>query len=153
MTNHNQEHSTTLFADWMQKVIPVLSVLLGGAALWYTWYMYNDNMNTLDFPWYGWIRVACIGILGIFCVTAALLLLLSKPLGWNVLKLGLSIIPFMLFSGLVIVGIRGIYYLFNNSSALFERFEQFIMDPSNLVIPIIVVALLLLGKLNQTKSK
>ncbi|MCR8843503.1 hypothetical protein NQ117_07385 [Paenibacillus sp. SC116] len=149
MTNNKQEHAIGVSA-WLQKVIPFLSAFLGGAALWYTWYMYNDNWYALDFPWYGWIRVACIGLLGIFCVTASLLLLLGKPSGWNVLKLGLSIIPFMLLSGLIIVGFRGIHYLFNNSGVFFERLFT---DPSNFVIPIIVVALLLLGKLNQTKSK
>jgi hypothetical protein len=88
---------------WLIAVLPIISAVLGGVALWYTWFRYTEMIGQSGFYWYEWVRPALIAGVGILFMVATLLFLLSKSSGWSVFKLGLSMIPLILLLNLIVL--------------------------------------------------
>jgi hypothetical protein len=42
---------------WLINLLPFMSGVLGGGALWYTWFTYNNLADEPEFYWYAWIRL------------------------------------------------------------------------------------------------
>jgi hypothetical protein len=124
-----------------------ISTFLSGAALWYAWLRFNRMLNRPELNWYAWIQPAAMALVGVLCLLAAILLILGKPSGMSVFKAGLSIIPLLLFSNLVILVFRVIQNIIQGraESMLIHLFTE----PRNLLIPIVVITLILLGYLGR----
>ncbi|WP_197254333.1 hypothetical protein [Paenibacillus dendritiformis] len=58
--------------------------------------------NSLAAPWYDWIRLGFISLMGILCLAASILLLLGRPSGMEVFTDGLEMVPLKLVSNLVV---------------------------------------------------
>ncbi|MEC0329526.1 hypothetical protein P4H42_07810 [Paenibacillus macerans] len=137
--------------DWLGKTLAFLSALLGAGAFWYTWYSYQDWMAGTGVPWYGWIRIAFMLLIGVFCLSAALLFIMGKRAGWSVFQTGLMLVPVMLASNLIIVIIRAVIGAFQGKTLPF--FEKIISDPKSIAVPGIILALALLGALSKKDPK
>ncbi|UHA72544.1 hypothetical protein [Paenibacillus sp. 481] len=143
---NNQEQERRVSTDWFVNILPLLSASLGGAALWYTWFMYG-TLAQADVPWYNWIRPAFLLLCGILCLVSTALFVLGKSSAWSVFKGGLFMIPMMLMSGLIMLVIRAIQHVIQGSAQPF--LVQMFTDPKNLIIPIIVMAFVILGSLSK----
>jgi hypothetical protein len=124
-----------------------VSTILGGGALWYAWLRYNMMLNRPDLNWYGWIQPMAMALVGILCLSATILLILGKLSGRSVFKAGLSIIPLLLFSNLIILVFRVIQNIIQGRAQ--SIFDRLFTEPRNILIPIVVIALLLLGYLGR----
>lgn len=147
MNNNHEEKVTNQTPKWLLILLPFISTILGGAALWYTWFRYNGVVNRPEFHWYSWILPAFMALAGILCLSATLLFILGKSSGWSVFKAGLSIIPLILFSNLVILVFRIIQNIIQGNAKPF--FDSLFTQPRNMVIPMVVIVLILLGYLDK----
>ncbi|MFE5323087.1 hypothetical protein ACFQ88_30855 [Paenibacillus sp. NPDC056579] len=134
---------------WLLKWIPVLSSALGGGALWYSWLLYHE-MALSGLAWHGLIKAVFMAGAGILCLAAAVLFLAGRSSGWSVLKGGLSLIPIMLMTNLMILLIRGVLALVQGEAQPF--WDRLFSEPKHLIIPVIVVAFALLGVLNKRSN-
>lgn len=132
---------------WFLNLLPVVSTVLGCGALWFAWFRYNNIVNRPEFHWYAWIQLAFIVLMGILCLLAALLFLLGKSSGWSVFTYGLAIVPLILFSNLVILVFRIIQNIIQGNAQPF--FVSLFTQPRNLIIPMVVIVLMLLGYLDK----
>jgi hypothetical protein len=128
-----------------QVLLAVGSTILGLGALWYAWMRYN-LLAEPDSHWYGWIQVAAIRFVGLLCIWAAVLFILGKPSALPLLKVGISIVPLILFFNLIVLIFRVIHNLTQGNATLFLD-SVFAQPQKFIVIPIIVIALLLLESL------
>lgn len=142
---------TGVFPNWLTRIMPLVSLFLGAAALWYTWFRGHEMLNTADVPWYEWIRPAFTLLIGWMCLVSALLFLLGLKSAWHWLKGGLSLVPLMLMSNLVIAASRAVIGLFQGKAL--PLLEHLFTNPKNLIIPVIVIALGLLGSLSKMETK
>src|SRR5688572_22303422 len=102
---------------WSRVLLPLISTLLGSGTLWYALSRYNTLLNRPD--WYGWMQVAFIVLVGVLCIWATVLFILGKSSGLAVLKLGISIIPLILFVNLIVLLFRVIHNIMQGDAALF----------------------------------
>lgn len=146
MNNKDKKLAETL--KWLPGLIPLLSLLLGGGALWYTWLRYASLVGQPNTYWYHWIQPAFFGFTGILCLVAAILFILGKSSGWPVLEMGLAIIPLLLFFNLIVFLFRGIQNLIQGTAGFF--FDRLLAQPYKLIlIPVIVIILTLFEILNK----
>lgn len=132
---------------WLANLLPFISTILGSAAIWFAWFRYNSIVIRPEFHWYDWIQPALIALMGILCLLATLLFILGKPSGLSVLTYGLSIVPLILFSNLVILVFRIIQNIIQGNAQSF--FDNLFAQPRNMVIPVVVIVLILLGYLEK----
>jgi hypothetical protein len=143
MYNSSEEKPNINTPHWLINMLPFISAVLGGGALWYTWLKYNDVMNQSGFLLYGWIRLAFMLLIGILCLVSTILFILGKSSGWSVFMGGLSMVPLMLFTNLVILVFRFIQNIVQGNAQPF--FDHLFTQPENIAIPIVVIALVLFG--------
>lgn len=147
MNANSEEKLTDQTPKWLLNVLPFVSAILGSGALWFAWLRYNSIVNRPQFHWYDWIQPAFIALMGILCLWATLLFILGKPSGLSVFTYGLSIVPLILFSNLVILVFRIIQNIIQGNAQPF--LDSLFTQPRNLVIPMIVIVLILLGYLEK----
>ena len=144
----NDSREENLAAGASKWLFPFISIILGGGALWYTWFRYTSMINQPDSQWYGWVQLALFVLMGILCVSAAVLFILGKSSGWSMFTTGLSIVPLILFSNLIILVFRGIQNIMQGNADLF--LDRLIAQPQKIVLIVIVlIALGWLGTLNE----
>ncbi|KEK24569.1 hypothetical protein [Bacillus gaemokensis] len=143
MNNSTENKTNDIAPSWLLPFLPFISAIFGGSSLWYTWFKYSDRIYQPEFYWYDWIRPILLVIMGILLLTATLLFILDKSSANNMCKLGFSMIPFILFSNLVI-------FLFKISKKAFDYMIQGNRIPSfNISYPspidkIILIALVMI---------
>lgn len=147
MDDNREEKLTNQTPKWLLNVLPFISTILGGSALWFAWLRYNSMANGPEFHWYDWIQPAFIALMGILCLWATLLFILGKSSGLSVFTYGLSIVPLILFSNLVILVFRIIQNIIQGNAQPF--FDSLFTQPRNMVIPMVVIVLILLGYLDK----
>ncbi|MBD2871383.1 hypothetical protein [Paenibacillus arenilitoris] len=133
--------------DWVIKCLPLLSTVVGGGALWYTWFKYNEMVEQAGGPWYGWIRIGFTLLIGVLCLAATVLFLFGRSSAWDVFKTGLFLVPVMLVANLVILVIRAIVSVVQGEAGPF--FDKLFDSPQNIIIPVIVIALVTLGVMSK----
>jgi len=152
MNNYHEENSTSGTPKWLLILRPFVSALLGVSALWYAWYRYTNMAYRPDSQWYGWIQLALIAMMGILCLSAVALFVSGKSSGSSVFKAGLSIIPLLLFSNLVVLMFRAIQNIIQGNATFF--LDRLIAQPQRIVLILIVlIALGLLGSLNERANR
>ena len=144
--DNNKEKISSETTKWL-IMLPFISALLGAGALWYAWLRYMEMMNQAEVHWYEWIRPTFMLSMGILYLLATLLFILGKSSGWSVFMTGLSMVPLMLFSNLVILVFRVIQNILQGNAQPF--LARLFTEPQNLIIPVVVIALVLLSSLNQ----
>lgn len=150
--NENGEKATSPGASkGLFGIFSLASVVLGGGAIWYTWFECVKLASAPMFHWYEWIRPALMAVMGVLCLSAAVLFLLGKPSGSPVFKAGLFMVPLMLASNLVILAGQAAYRIVRGDALSF--FERLIAQPHNLVIPFIVLAMIMLGVLDSREKR
>ncbi|RRJ63474.1 hypothetical protein EHV15_11455 [Paenibacillus oralis] len=151
MQQDSRENLAQESPDWLGKTLALLSALLVAGAFWYTWYSYQDWMAGTGVPWYGWIRLAFTLLIGVFCLAATLLFIMGKRSGWSVFRAGLVLVPVMLASNLIILIIRAVIGVFEGKAL--PLFEKIFSDPKSIAVPVIILALALLGALSKKDHK
>jgi hypothetical protein len=137
MTN-DQEVSNTQMPKWQSSL---LSLVIGCGALWVAWLQYSDLANQPQLDWYVWIRPVLLLLLGICCLVALILFMIGNPSALSVFAGGLSIIPIMLFSNLIVLIFRVIQNLAQgNTDPFLSRFSA---SPLKVILNIIVVIIVL----------
>lgn len=131
--------------------ITILSAVLGGGAIWYSWLIYNHILHQSGFLWHDWTRLAFMMLMGVLCLAATVLFIARKSSGRIVLKCGLSMIILVFFTNLVILVIRALQNIGQGDVQPF--LAQFFTQPRNIIIPIIVIALVLLGHIEETVKR
>ncbi|MCX7749671.1 MAG: hypothetical protein N2645_22685 [Clostridia bacterium] len=136
----------------LTKWLPLLSGVLGAGALWYSWFSISDMTGNSGVHWYEWRQPVFILLLGVLCLAATSLLIAGKSSGWTVFTWGLMMVPIMLIVNLVVLAIRIVQNVLQGNALPF--FKRLFDDPSKLIfIPIVILALVLLGALDKNKSK
>jgi hypothetical protein len=134
-----------------KRLLPLMSLLSlipGGAALWYAWLRSGSLMNLPVVHWYQWVQPALFGLMGILCLLAAILFLLGRSSGWSVFKFGLSIVPLVLFSNLIVLLFRVIQNMLQGNPTFI--FDRLVAQPQKILFVLIVlIALGWLGSLNE----
>jgi hypothetical protein len=151
--NHQDENTVMKTSDkWLRILLPCLSTIFGGGALWYSWFSYTHLANQADAYWYQWIQPVFIGLTGILCLIATILFLLGSSSGRPVLEFGLSIIPLLLFFNLVILPFRVVQNLIQGNTGFL--FDRLLSQPYKLIlIPVIVIALIWLEALSKSAKR
>lgn len=153
MNNNVDGTANRNMPDWFIRMFPWISALLGGGALWYTWFRYHDLASRSELFWHEWIRLAFMLLFGALCLAATVLFFLGKSSRWSVFMGGLYMVPLLLVSNLVILIVRVILNIVQGKAQ--PLFEKLFAQPKNIAIPIIVIALVLLsilGKADQNKT-
>ena len=152
MNNISEEKLSKVTSQWLIGLFPLISAVISGVALWYTWFRFNTILALADSPWYLWIRPALTGVLGIVFLLATLLFLLGKSSGRSVFKGGLAMVPVILFSNLVIaVVFKLIPSIFNGNAKPF--LEHLYTKPLDKAILSVAIIVLLLSLVKAIKSK
>lgn len=150
-----KEQSETNFVNisHSQRVgFSILSLLLGGGALWYAWIRYTNLISRVDENWYGWINPSMIVLFGLACFWAAFLFITRNTSALSFFKLGLSIIPLTLFTNLVILVIRVIGSLLQGNTA--PLIDRILSQPHKfLLIPIVIIAMMLLSAFTNAENQ
>jgi hypothetical protein len=147
-----REHEEHEMPKRLRIFLSLVSAILSGGALWYAWLRYSGTLDQpAPFWWYDRVQPGFIALAGILYLLATILFLLSSSAGWSVLKAGLSIIPLLLFSNLMVFIVRIVQSVLQGNASFF--FERVIAQPHKFIlIPIIVIALMLLGALGKYES-
>lgn len=132
---------------------PIIGLLIGGAALWYTWMEWNHPASTtgLSMYWYAWGRPALFALTGVFCLAGSVMLLAGSRRGKTVLTSGLMIIPVVLFINLIVALVRLAAALVQGQAG--PWFSQLLSNPKSLIVPVVIVALILLGSLSKVEGR
>ncbi len=128
---------------WSLILSAFASALIGGGALWYTWFRYNGIVNQPNFYWYNGVQLAFLALMGFLCLWATFLFIAGKPSGWTVFKTGLSVLPLLLFTNLVMLGFRVIQSAFQGNAATI--ISRLYASPLNKAILMVVIILTLLS--------
>jgi len=140
--------------EWMMKLVPVFSLVLGAVAFWYTWSRWQDLTSGTEDVWYEWARPAWTMAIGIVFLAAAVIYLAGKSAaGWSAFKLGWVLVPVMLFTNLILLLIRVVQGVVQGHA--WPIFEKIADHPLKFVtIPAIIIALIIISKLTSSnKSK
>jgi hypothetical protein len=133
-------------------LLAFVSLLLGSGALWFTWLRYDGLMNQPDAYWYNWVQLAGIALMGILCLLAALSFILRGPSAQSLFKLGLSIVPIILFTNFVMFVFRVVQNILQgNANGFFER--VFTQPYKILLILALLLVLAVLGSLNEKREQ
>jgi hypothetical protein len=136
---------------WLKNLLPLIAAVLGAGALWVARLQYISIMDQPQSEWYAWIRPVLMGLVGILCIMAAFLFIIGKPSAWSVFVGGLSIIPIMLFSNLVILIFRVIQNVMQGDANPF--LSRVSSSPLKVILNIIVVVIILSVIQGIKKSK
>ena len=129
-----------------------ISFILGIGALWFAWFQYGRLINQQDFYWYNWVQLAMISLIGGLSLWAAILFVLGKPSARDFFKLGLAVVPILLFANLVAFLFRVFQNILQGNTGFF--FERLFAQPYRiLLILVLLIALTALGSLNQRKDQ
>jgi hypothetical protein len=152
MSSNEIEKLSMEISIWSAISLSVISATLGSGALWFTWFRYNSLLNRPEIEWYGRIQPIFFALMGILCLWAAILFVLRKPSGWPVFKTGLSMVPLLLFTNLLILLFRVIQNIFQGNVNFF--FERVFAQPYKVILILaVVIALVLLGSLNEKREQ
>jgi hypothetical protein len=138
MNIKNQESTDNQAPTWL---LSLFSLLVGCGALWYAWLQYNDLVGQSHLDWYLWIRPVFMLLVGILCILATALFTINSPSAWSVFMGGLSIIPLMLFSNLIVLICRVIQNIFQGDTDPF--LSRLSTSPLKVILNIIVVVIVL----------
>src|SRR5688572_15870784 len=127
MNTNSEEKLMDQTPKWLLNVLPFISTILGCSALWFAWLRYNSLVNGLEIHWYDWIQPVFIALMGLLCLWATPLFILGKPSGLSVFTYGLSIVPLVLFSNLVILVFRMIQNIIQGNAQSF--FDSLFAQP------------------------
>lgn len=147
MTENNL---TNLVPNWLTGFLPLLSAVLGGGALWIAWFRHQHIVNQSEFHWYAWIQPIGLVLAGVLCLLATILFILGKASAWSVFKTGLSIVPLILFTNLLILVFRVTQSIVQGNGASF--ISRLYASPVNKVILAVVVIVILLSIIKETKQ-
>jgi hypothetical protein len=148
MNINNQENLDHQTPKWL---MPLLSLLVGGGALWYVWFQYGNLMNQPQLDWYVWIRPVSMFLVGAFCLVAAVLFILDKSSAESAFMGGLSIIPLMLFLNLIVFVFRVVRNIFQGNADPFPA--SISASPFKVILNIIIVVTVLSVIQEIKKSK
>jgi hypothetical protein len=134
-------------------LLPLISLVLGGGMLWFAWFRVDlIGVNQPDANWYPWVQNAAIALSGVLCLVATVLFFFDKTSGKAMLKSGLSILPLLLFTNLVIFIVRVIQNILQGNVTFLV--DRLLAPPYRiLIIPAIVIVLILLGILGDSDRK
>ena len=133
-------------------LLALSSLVIGSGAFWLTVLRYESLAKQSDFYWYSWVQLAGIALVSILCLWAAILFILGRPSGRSVFKLGLSVVPIILFVNLMILVFRGIQNIFQGNANFF--FERVFAQPYKILfILAIVIVLTILSSLNEKRGQ
>ena len=150
MNTYDEENPASETSRWSLILLSVVSTILGSGALWYSWFRYTSIVNRPDFQLYNWIQPAFIALMGILCLSATILFISGKSSGWSVFKAGLSIVPLILFSNLVILIFRVIQNILQGNAIPF--ISRLYVSPLNKAILAVALMLTLLSVLKGMKK-
>ncbi len=131
-------------------VLTLTSAVLGSAALWYTRVRYDLLANHPDPSWYNWVQLALIALMGMLCLSASFLFIGGKPSARSVFRAGLSIVPLLLFTNLVVLVFRVLLNIFQGNGAAF--LSRLYASPFNKAILGVIFVLILLSLLKELKK-
>lgn len=144
----NPEKSSNGHPVWLSFI----STLLGGAALWYAWLRSTNLLSRSDINWYDWIQPSMVVLFGLLSLGSAMLFIMRKPEASSYFKLGLAIIPLTLFINLLILLFRGVTSLWQGNAGFL--LERVLSQPQKFIlIPVIIIALIMLDRLNNTEDQ
>jgi hypothetical protein len=127
--------------DQTPKWFGMLPLLVASGAFWYAWSQYNYLVHQLQPDWYAWVRPVLMLLLGISCLVAFILFIMNRSSAWSVFIGGLSIIPIMLFTNLIVLIFRVLYNIVQgNTDAFLSRVST---SPLKVILNIIVVVIVL----------
>jgi hypothetical protein len=128
------------------------SVLLGGAAIWFSWLRFTNLFSRPNVSWYEWIQPSMVVLFAFLCLVAAILFVLRKPDAVSFFKLGLSVIPLILFINLVILLFRAAASVWQGDAGFI--LERVLSQPHKFIlIPLIIIAWILLDRLSKSKDQ
>jgi hypothetical protein len=129
----------------------IASVVVSAVALWLAWLQYDRLLSQPDVSWYNWVQFAGIALTGILCLWSAVLFVLGRPSAQDIFKIGLSLIPILLFANLMAFLFRVFQNILQGNASFF--FERLFAQPYKvLFILLVVIALAVLGSLNERKE-
>jgi hypothetical protein len=142
---NNKARSSTI-------LLALSSLTLGGGAIWWAWLRYEDLARQSDSYWYSWVQLAGMALVGILCLLAAMLFFQGRQSARSVFKLGISIVPIILFANLMILVFHGIQNVLQGDASFF--LDRILAQPYKLLfILVIVIALAVLGSLNEKEKQ
>jgi hypothetical protein len=151
MSINSSEHEGHQMPRWLTKLLPLIATVVGAGALWIAWFQYIGIMDQPQSEWYAWIRPVLMSLVGLLCMMAAILFMTAKPSAWSVFVGGLSIIPIMLFSNLVILIFRVIQnIMLGDVDPFLSRVSS---SPLKVILNIMVVLIVLSVIQGIKKSK
>ncbi|CAM4205648.1 hypothetical protein BAMA_02515 [Bacillus manliponensis] len=129
-------------------LLSLMSIVLGGAAIWYTWFRYSERVqNGIEIPWYNWTTLILMGGVGISFLIAAIVLFFNKSGGWAMFKGSFIMAQFTLFANLLLLIVKVILNFDTEKATLFfERLYESPLDKAILTIVIIFISLNLVDK-------
>lgn len=135
-----------------QAMLCFMSIVLSGAAIWYTWLRVTNLVSRADDRWYEWIQPLLMVLFAVICLVAAALFLFRKSEAASYFKLGLSVIPLILFVNLMILLVRAAASVWQGDAGFL--LERVLSQPHKFVlIPLIIVAWILLERLSGSKDQ
>jgi hypothetical protein len=133
-------------------LLALSSLLFGSGALWYGWLLYTGLVKRPDSYWYNWVQIAGIALVGVLCLWAGTLFFFGRPSARAVFKLGVSIVPILLFSNLMMLLFKVVQNIFQGNASFF--FERVFAQPYKLLfLLLIVIAITVLGSLNEKRGQ
>jgi hypothetical protein len=143
----NTEKSSNEHPVWLSFI----SILLGGAGLWYAWLRVTNLLGRSDTNWYDWIQSSMIFLFGLLSLGSAALFMMRKPEASSYFKLGLAMIPLTLFINLMILLPRAAASLWQGNTGFL--LERVLSQPQKFIlIPVIIIALIMLDRLNNSEN-
>lgn len=135
-----------------QALLCFMSVLLGGAAMWYVWLRITNLFSRPNVSWHEWVQPSMVALFAFLCLVATILFLFRKPEAVSYFKLGLSVIPLILFVNLMILLFRAVASVWQGDAGFI--LERVLSQPHKFIlIPLIIVAWILLDRLSKSKDQ
>lgn len=154
--HHTQELNPT--PSHREALLEALLYAVAGAVILLgTWFFFGSRLRGPGVEWYGWIRPILLAIGGLLCFVAAALAALRRRSAWDVIQLGVGMIPLTLALGLLLLPIRFVGNLLGwmGGDASFPSFDAIVdrlwSSPLKLAINVAVIAVvILLGLLGRS---
>jgi len=150
MNPHNEEQQPRQTSILSLIAVTLASAIVGSGALWFTWFRYDSFSNRPDIPWNHWVQLIFLALMGILCLSAALLFISGRPSAWSVFKAGLSIVPLLLFFNLVVLVFRVIQNILQGNGMSF--LSRLYANPLNKAMLGVVLVFILLSVLKEFKK-
>jgi hypothetical protein len=150
MNFYREENQPRQMPKWSQPSLALVSAILGVGVLWFVWFRYSGISNRPEISLYHWIQLVSIALIGILCLSAAILFIAGKPFGWSVLKAGLSIVPLLLFSNLVVLLLRVSQNVMQGHGI--SLLSRLYASPLNKAIVGVVILLILLSVIKDVRK-